>query len=115
MRWWPPEEQVPASLSLPEALPRCENLVELVHPELYADAHPEHFLAAHILLNDPQDHQTEVVVEFNGRLWRALRSAPGKWSAFVSPDYFRAGFNALRIVGSEGGKWCSLLDNRTRN
>lgn len=93
----------------------CKNSVELMQPELYQNTHPKHFLAAHILMNDPQERQTEVVVEFNGGLWRALRSAPGQWSAFVSPDGFRARFNALRIAGkSADGGWCLLLENRPR-
>ncbi len=109
--WWPKAEQINPDLVLPETMLPCESGIELAHPELYTHAHPQHFLAAHVLLNDPQARQSAIVVEFNGRRVKALRSAADQWSAFVPPEAFNAGYNALRIVGQSNDGWCLLFDN----
>jgi len=110
--WWPAAEQIDPNFKLPEIVLPCESAIEVAHPELYIQTHPEHFLAAHVLLNEQDARQSAIVVEFNGRYSKALRSAPAKWSAFVPPEDFTAGYNALRIVGQTTGGWCLLFDNR---
>lgn len=110
--WWPTAEQIDPNLVLPKNLMACEHGIEVAHPELYTHTHPEDFLAAHVLLNDPQAQQSTIVVEFNGRYSKALRSATNQWSAFVPPEDFSAGFNALRVVGQSNDGWCLLFDNR---
>jgi len=110
--WWPKDEQLSPDFKLPEKMPPCAKSMEVAHPEFYQTAHPEHYLAAHVLLKDPQQQQSNIVVEFQNRPWKALRSAPDQWSAFVSPDDFRTGFNALRVTGESREGWCVLFDNR---
>jgi len=109
-QWWPAEENVLPTLS-PEVLASCAGSVELHHPELYRHTHPEHFLAAHMLIEEVEGEQQEVVTEFNGGLYRALQTAPGQWSAFLAAEAFKREFNSVRIIGKEAGTWCELYSN----
>ena len=109
-RCWPPEEDAPA-IDLPAKLRRCASSVSLLHPELYQQTHPQHFLAAHMVVEEVDDEQSEVLVQFNNALYRAQRSGSDRWSAFLSAGAFESGYNSVRILGKEDDSWCELYSN----
>ena len=109
-RWWPSEEDAPV-IDLPAKRRRCASSISLLHPELYQQTHPQHFLAAHMVVEEVDDKQSEVLVQFNNALYRAQRSGSDRWSAFLSASAFESGYNSVRILGKEDDSWCELYSN----
>ena len=114
-RWWPAKP--PLDIRLPPFAELVNSdcgrakSISVQGAEFYADAQPEKFLAAHLLIKGTGDSAEDLLVRFNDVVHPVYSTGLDDASAFLDPALFLPGHNRLEVAVKGEAGWCLAFHN----